>query len=419
MRINDLLTPLPGLLLSLSLAGLSGEAQKADGAALSGTVTLSGDRSAAAIVLILTAEPKPGLATENSSRYPRLPRRTQTDSKGHFKFESLDPGWLYHVVIIAPGCRPESFDRIDPLSEPLNAKVEGVNPKDAGPKTVLRGRVLDRRWRPIPAALIRIQGVTRNGSTTWPADDIDPFAVSDNAGNFSVYGPVAFTAAEGAVEATGFATGLFEGWEPGDTLHTLTLTEGAAFKGRLLQGGNPVPNAEIRLDNFGAESGSTAWYYSAFTDGQGRFVFTNLPPNRRFNLCATMESLGDRGALSKQPGQVHGDGSINDIGDLNLQTAFAVEGRVRLMDGKPVPAQSRLSLVRTSLVGMQDGLASAPGPDGAFSFAGVPREKVTIYLRIPGYELSPNDRLLKSGSATNLMVVSNITGLVIQMQPRM
>ena len=83
-----------------------------------------------------------------------------------------------------------------------------------------------------------------------------------------------------------------------------------------------MANAEIRLDNFGAESGSTAWNYSAFTDDQGRFLFTNLPPDRSFNLYATMESLGDRGALSKQPGQIHEVASTNDIGDLSLKLAL-------------------------------------------------------------------------------------------------
>lgn len=418
VRTNDLLSALAGLLILVSLGDLSVHAQKADRSALTGVVILPRDESAPATVLLLRAEQKPDLETPGSVRYPYLPKRTQTDSHGHFKFESLDPAWLYHFVIIAPGCRPESFDRIDPISEPLTAQLQAVDPRSPPPNTVLRGRVLDSRRQPVPAALIRIQGVTRSGSTTWPADNIDPFSVSDNGGNFVVYGRTAFTAADGAIEASGFATGLFEGWEPGEAIHSLTLTEGAALKGRLLHAGNPVANAEIRLDNFGAESGSTAWNYSAFTDDQGRFLFTNLPANRSFSLYATMESLGDRGACSKQPGQIHGVGSTNDIGDLSLKPAYKLDGRIRLTDGKPVPAHSRLNLLRSSMVGRQDSLTLELGSDGAFSFVGVPTEKVTVYLRIPGYELSPNDRLLKSGSATNFAVANNITGIVIQMQPQ-
>ena len=417
MRTTEFPTTVAGLLILACMGGLCGHAQIAGRSGLTGRVFLPPEKSAQATVLVLRAETKPDRQTPVSAPYPQLPKRTQTDSQGQFRFESLDPAWLYHVVIIAPGCRPASFDRIDPVAVPLTAHLEAVNPTSAPPDTVLRGRVLGPRGQPISAALIRIQGVTRNGSMRWPADNIDPYSVSDGAGNFIVYGQTAFTAAEGAVEATSFAIGLFEGWESGDTIHTLTLSEGAALKGRLLQSGHPVPNAEIRLDNFGAESGSQAWNYSALTDDQGRFLFVNLPPNRSFSLCASMESLGDRGALSKQPSQVHGDGSTNDIGDLSLQRAFKVEGRIRLADGKPVPAHSRLNLVR-SMAGRQDGLSLALRPDGAFSFVGVPAEKVAVYLLVPGYEISPNDRFLKSGSATNFTVVNNITGIIIPMQPR-
>ena len=61
------------------------------------------------------------------------------------------------------------------------------------------------------------------------------------------------------VEAAGFSKALFVGWEPGDTVHELTLIEGATFKGRLLQAGKPVANAEILIQNFGSESGSSVW----------------------------------------------------------------------------------------------------------------------------------------------------------------
>ncbi len=101
-----------------------------------------------------------------------------------------------------------------------------------------------------------------------------------------------------------------------------------------------------------------------------------------------------------------------------MEPAFTVKGRVRLTDGKPIPTHSRLNLLRTSLSGLQDGLSLTVGPDGSFRFAGVPAEKTTIYLRIPGYEISPDDRFLKSGSATNFIVTNNITDMVIRMQPQ-
>jgi hypothetical protein len=64
-----------------------------------------------------------------------------------------------------------------------------------------------------------------------------------------------------------------------------------------------------------------------------------------------------------------------------------------------------------------DNLGFAVGKDGSFHFVGVPPETVQLLLRIPGYELSPRDAFLISGSATNITVATNITGLVIEMKP--
>jgi hypothetical protein len=397
---------------------LTSHAQPAVKSDLAGRVISPEGKASTATVVLLYAARKPDLEDSDTLLYPELPKRTQADGQGNFKFESLDPEWLYSMVIISPYCRPQILDRVNLASGPLNCRLEAVDLSNAPRGTVLRGRVLTVGEKPVPGALIRMQGVTRNGSTTWPANNIDPYSVSDEEGKFVVYGQTAFTDAGGAVEAAGFATGLFEHWSPGDSIHILRLNTGSAFKGRLLQEGHPVANANIRLDNFGAESGSMAWNYSARTDNQGRFLFTNLPPNRSFGLHATMDSLAGRGALSKRAGQVYDVGSTNDVGDLNLEPAFTVKGRIRLTDGKPIPTHSRLNLLRTSMVGLQDGLTLTAGPNGAFRFAGVPAEKITIYLRIPGYEISPNDRFLKSGGATNFTVVSNITDMVIRMQPQ-
>lgn len=385
---------------------------------LVGSVILPPGGSTIAYVVISFANlkadlPHPG---DGYPQYPIFPKRTQIDSHGNFKIESLDPAWLYNVLIIAPGCKLQTFDRVDVAAGPLNVSLEAVDTADAPPDSVLHGRVLDERKNPVPGALIRMQEVTRNNNWLFLADRIDQFSVSDDDGYFVVHGQTPFTDAGGAIEAPGFATGLFEHWTTGDTNHELILTEGAAFKGRLLQAGKPVANAEISLDDFGAESGSWAWACSVLTDNHGRFSFEHLPPNHAFVLLGKMETLASRGVLPERVEQVHEDGSMNDIGDLNLEPAFKVEGEIRLTDGKPIPANARILLARHHS-GRMDNLGFAVGKDGSFHFVGVPPETVQILLRIPGYELSPRDAFLISGSATNITVVTNITGLVIELKP--
>lgn len=405
--------------LVLVLAATTSPAQTPARLDLVGHVIMPPGKSTPATVVALFANLKPCLPEPGASypSYPILPKRTQTDSQGNFKIESLDPAWLYYVLVIAPGCKLQTFDRVDVAAGPLNANLETKNPTNATPGTALHGRVLDTHGKPVPGALISMQEVTRNHVWYFSADRIDAFSTSDDAGNFVVYGQTPFTDGGGAIEAPGFATGLFEHWTSGTTNHELILTEGAAFRGRLLQAGKPVSNVEICLDNFGAEAGSTAWTCSTLTDDQGRFSFMHLPPNHSFNLNGTMASLAGRGAVPEQVGQVHADGSTNDIGDLNLEPAYTVEGRIRLADGKPIPAGSRLFLQRNRS-GRMDSMGFALGKDGAFHFAGVPAESVQLRLRIPDYELTPMDSRLISGSATNFTMVTNLTGLDIEMKPR-
>ena len=394
------------------------QAQTATNLDLVGSVTLPPSRSTVAYVVISFATLKAGLPYpgEGYPRYPIFPKRAQTDSHGNFKIESLDTAWLYNVLILAPGCKSQTFDRVDVAAGPLNVSLKAMDTAKASPDSVLHGRVLDERKNPVAGALIRMQEVTRDNNWLFMADRIDPFSVSDDDGYFDVHGQIPFTDAGGAIEAPGFATGLFEQWTTGDTNHELILTEGAAFKGRLLQAGKPVANAEISLDGFGAESGSWAWACSALTDNDGRFSFEHLPPNHAFVLLGKMESLGSRGVLPERLERVHEVGSTNDIGDLTLEPAFKVEGEIRLTDGKPIPANAQILLARPHS-GRMDSLGFAVGKDGSFHFPGVPRETVQLLLRVPGYELTPRDAFLISGSATNITVVTNITGLVIEMKP--
>src|SRR3569833_3960066 len=243
-------------------------AEAANDSELTAHVILPQGKPRAATILFLYANPKP--ETPVTARQPNHPKPTQSHAQGDFKISSLDPRWLYHVIIVAPGCHPAIFDRADTASATLTARLE-IIPADAPADTVLRGRVLDNSHRPVAGALIRMSEVTRNGVMHFSYEDLDPYSVSDEDGNFVVHGKTPFRDAGGSARASDFAAGLFEGWSPGETNHELTLIEGATLRGRLLDKGKPVAHAEILVDRFGAEAGSYMWNDSTITDGQGRF----------------------------------------------------------------------------------------------------------------------------------------------------
>jgi|GEM_PF-3801265 len=397
------------------------------GADLTGRVTLPEGKSAAATVLIRYAQLKTNFESSISTRYPILPKRSRTDGHGNFTIESLDAKWLYFGYVMAPGCKLQQLNQIDPAAGPLDVSLETAN-TNAPLDKVIHGRVIDANGSPIAGALIDIKGSTRNGQMTWPAYDIDYFSVSDDTGNFVVYGKTPFVAADGEVEADGFATASFEQWPSDENnqewirttagsvpkglasfarpLHEITLVKGASLQGRLLHDGNPVANAEIRLNDI--------YQNAALTDDQGRFFLAHLTPNQSNRLYGTWDLLADAGAVPRTDVQTGENGSTNDLGDLNLKPVTEVAGRIRLSDGKPIPANSHYFLADAAMGGSSPSSVSS---DGSFHFVAVPGDTVGIFLRISGYQLTPRDGMLKSGTVTNITVVPNMTNLVIEMKP--
>lgn len=134
-------------------------------------------QSAKATILIYCAVLKTNFDSSVSMRYPPLPVRAKTDGKGDFKIGALDPRWLYSGCAMAPGCQFKWLSQIDPAG-PLNISLEAAD-TNISQNNVLHGRVVDPLGHPVPGALIEIGGSTRKGTMTWPAFDVDAYAVSD------------------------------------------------------------------------------------------------------------------------------------------------------------------------------------------------------------------------------------------------
>jgi hypothetical protein len=419
--------------MTFPLAGSLVYAAAPVGADLTGQVILPEGQSGAATVLVRCAQLKTNFESSVSIRNPILPTRTQTDSSGNFKIGSLDARWLYFGDVMAPGCKLQELDQIDPAAGPLKISLELAD-TNVPPDRVIHGRVIDAEGSPISGALIDIAGTTRNGNGTWPAQDIDYFSVSDDAGNFVVYGKTPFAAADGKVEATGYAEASFEQW-PSDAvnqewsrtgsmpkglfafarpLHQITLVKGAALQGRLVQDGRPVTNAEIRLNHCGVGSDCWFWDGTTVTDDQGRFLFAHLPPAQGYSICGGWDLTANGGAVPQTDVKTGENGSTNDIGDINLKSVSEVAGRIQLSDGRTIPANSHYHLSDAAMGGSPQ---ASLGPDGSFHFAAVPGDTVSIYLRIAGYQLTPRDFMLKSGTVTNITVVPNLTNLVFELKP--
>lgn len=333
-------------------------------------------------------------------------KRTTTDADGRFTIKSLDPNALFRVLTVAQGFRPQLDWRIDPAARPLDVTLK-PKPRGTLPDEQVRGQVVDSDGNPVAGALVTVLGVTRGGewrSSSWP--DIDSIVITDDAGEFVIRGEKPFMSCGFTVEARGFAkSGLQQEVPTGNTVHEVTLSKGAALRGRLLKDGKSVANAGVGITAVKANAYNGSFY--ATTDDQGRFSFAHIPANRNYYLFGIMKSLQNRGALPLWHVHVGSNGSVQEIGDLSLAPGYTVAGIVRWSDGKPAPPNCCLTLCLTVMtpppvgqpppsgpgsrqfLGLEDDLDSwvinPIGQGARFRFSGVPSGPVSIFIMGPPY----------------------------------
>jgi peroxiredoxin/protocatechuate 3,4-dioxygenase beta subunit len=369
-----------------------------------------------ASVFIYTAGPKEGTSIFCPSCYADCRKHATADADGRFKIEALDPSLLFRVLVVAKGKQPKFVAKVDPAVKAIEVALKPAK-QGLQPNQQMKGRVVDSEHKPILGAVVSIRGVVRGEGTRYGAnEDIDQVAVSDDDGQFAINGEKSFDAVGVEVEARGYAKGIFKPLGTGEKVHELKLTEGASVKGRLLKDGKPVAGVELGVSGVEREAGIYVGDFSVGTDKDGKFLFVNLPPNRDYHVYARMASLRDRGALPAVQKHVGEDGSVSDAGDLQLVPGFKLAGQIRLTDGKPVPAKTRIIVSRDEA---WDSVQTTADSEGRFSFSGVPAEPVNLSAGVKGYRLSERNKSLDLMNRFGLVgsIKSDKTNLVIEFEP--
>jgi peroxiredoxin/protocatechuate 3,4-dioxygenase beta subunit len=401
-----------GLVLWLSTTDL--RAAEISGSDLTGTVkNAEGDPVSGATVFIYTAAPKEGVGVLCPSCYADCRKRTTTDAQGRFTIESLDPALLFRVLVAAGDYQPKFVDKVDPSAKALSIKLKLASLGDT-PDARVTGRVVNPEGKPVSGAVVNIRGVTRGESTRFGGNpDIDPVAVTDDAGKFVIRGTEPFTAVGVDVEARTYARRVFQRLATGETVHELKLTEGVSVEGRLVKDGKPVPHAEVGIAGADRNSEIFVGDYSVATDEEGQFLFVNLPPRTSYFLYGRMKSLGSRGSVPARRMQTQDDGSTLEAGDLKLEPAFTVAGEIRLTDGGRIPPKTRVMLSREEAWDTQQIEVDS---QGKFRLEGVPPESVNLHARISGYRLSTRNASLDRYELVG-RIRSDKTGLILEFEP--
>ena len=360
--------------------------------ALVGVVLLEGRPVPGVHVSLFSASPTNGPGTVCPSCPPDCRKSATTDSDGRFRIEALDPTLRFDVLVHGPGCAPKLLYEVDPGRGPIQVKVEPP-PQVAVPEQRVRGRVVDTAGRPIPGAVIRRHRVQQmDGGHQYGGDSFDGLAVTDAQGEFALNATEPFRSVDVQVVCPSFAARFFTQLRGGLLVANLVMTPGASLTGRVLHQGRPVPGVVLGLwsgDRLLDLSPEPVWIR---TDSQGRFALQNLPPETAFSFIGQIESVGSFGAIGPRTLRTPKDGLSLDMGDVAVERAHRLAGRVVLPGGAKPPEGIHLQM---SVSDRPDRVQLKLDPRGAFEVRGIPSGEVELSFRAPGYRLSDRNPSLE------------------------
>ena len=262
----------------------------------------------------------------------------------------------------------------------------------ADPRCAVKGHVVDVSGRAVRDAVVTSVAVeVERGAMVGTIPGLDPLAVTDQNGDFELVYEKPAKRMLVTVEARTLAL-KFVTLVTGQRRQTIELSGGAAVKGRLVQDGKPVADAEIGL--VGQKRGGFAGLtivgdpYPEMRIGTGQdgtFMISDVPTGVQWFVYAKMESVDTRGASEPKSCITTRPNEMVDVGEISLRTGYRLQGRVLLRDGKSIPDGMRVILTSQRVWDSQTALLDK---DGRFKFLGLPQGDYSISPAVRGYSLA-------------------------------
>jgi hypothetical protein len=203
------------------------------------------------------------------------------------------------LLVVRNGYTAAFVERVDPARGSATAALVPRAAVDDAAR-VVRGRVVDTHGRPLRDVVVLPQGVetVSAGCIYFTTNGLEPVAVTNAKGEFELAYKEKAKGIMLRVEARGMAT-RFIAVPTGAEPKTITVSEGAVIRGRLVHRGKPVAGAEIGLiaqdtGAFGMHLKITGNPYPEVRIGtlaDGSFVIPNVPVPVEWYLYGTMESI--------------------------------------------------------------------------------------------------------------------------------
>ena len=184
----------------------------------------------------------------------------------------------------------------------------------------------------------------------------------------------------------------------------------------MVHNGTPVPGAAVGVVQASRTYTTFFGPQDIATDADGRFAIQNVNPDDDHYVYGTMDSLKRLGSLPAKKVRAGADRTDLDVGDLEVKPGYKLAGRVVLADGKAVPPGTRAQLSRSEAWDTQ---IVVLGPDGKFSFEGLPPEGHSFHVAVRGYRLSRRNESLDTRNLNGLVgrIVGDDVGVRILLEP--
>lgn len=401
--------------LAACWTGLALPSLTAESAVITGRVVDTGGEPVEhATVIVYEARVKTGYSVYCPSCWPDCGKRTVTGADGQFRIGGLNPELVFTLLVVQDGHSAALVNKVDPAGGPAPIATLKVRVAPSDPSQTVRGRVVDAAGEPAADAVVEQQGVTHVdqqgremnsfGSYNW----IDELAVTNSKGEFEMsYGAPAKKMIL-SVSAHGMAPKLFTETTGADR-KTLAVATGSTIRGRLVQNGKPVANAQVGLTTHERRSGTTFPEIVVGTREDGTFDLTNVPAGRIWMLYGKMESLAARGLASELiECETKDDGQVVNVGDVQVSPAFTMRGKVVLSSGNPIPPNTRITLGTDR--SWMDNQMLVLAPDGSFEFKGLAKGVYSLAAGVRNYRIP-------EGSTGEVLVNRDVEGVTVLLEP--
>ena len=369
------------------------------------------------MVSIYSAGVRVGTSPYCPTCYADCGKRVTSDNIGAFAIERLDPTLVFRVLVIAKGYEPQ-FIKADPLDGKkisMALKSRAAIPEDK--LRIVAGQVIGPHGEPLASALVEPFGCKTGERRWWGSlPGIDPLAVTDEQGRFELVSEKPIEALDLQVSARAIATKRFSLVPAAEVVNRLEVSEGATIHGRVLDHDRPVNGILMGLVQVSRSSEKFTGPVQIGTDTNGRFLFSNVPSDEDYFVYGIMDSLAQRGAIVARRVHAGTNGEITNTGDLTIEPAYKISGRLALSDGQPVPAHTRVLFSRADAWDSQKIEADA---NGTFTVTDIPRGIISITASVPGYRISEKNKSLErlNGFSLEGLVTSDIAELIMLFEP--